>query len=86
MRVVELRDLAKRESPVHYIKELTGVAVLEWGQARSESDVAITLEHKPLGPPDVRVRLLDPIDLPTVPVMRAVQTYVAQLEREGKLP
>lgn len=86
MKVVELRDLARRDSPVHYIKELTAVAVFELGPTRSESDVAITLEHKPLGPPEVRVRLLDPIDLPTVPVIRAVQNYVAQLEREGKLP
>jgi len=30
MKVVELRELSRRESPVHYIKELTAVAVIEW--------------------------------------------------------
>jgi len=86
MKVVELRDLNRRESPVHYIKELTAVAVIEWETKQSESDIAITLEHKPLGPPDVRVRLLDTVDWPALPVIHAIKDYVIELERAGKLP
>jgi hypothetical protein len=86
MKVVELRDLNRRESPVHYIRELTAVAVLEWGQRQSESDISITLEHKPLGPPEVRVHLLDAVEWPALPVIRAIRDYVADLERNGRLP
>lgn len=86
MKVVELRDLSRRESPVHYIKELTAVAVIEWNQRQSESDVAITLEHKPLGPPDVHVHLLDAVDWPALPVIHAIKDYVADLESKGRLP
>ena len=86
MKVIELRDLNRRESPVHYIKELTAVAVIEWNQRQSESDVSITLEHRPLGPPDVRVRLLDAVDWPVLPVIHAIQEYVVDLERTGRLP
>jgi hypothetical protein len=86
MRVVELRDLNRRESPVHYIKELTAVAVIEWNQRQSESDVAITLEHKPMGPPDVHVHLLDSVDWPALSVIHAIKDYVADLERSGRLP
>lgn len=86
MKVVELRDLNRRESPVHYIKELTAVAVIEWNQRQSESDVSITLEHRPLGPPDVRVHLLDAVDWPVLPVIHAIQEYVVDLERTGRLP
>jgi hypothetical protein len=86
MRVVELRELSRRESPVHYIKELTAVAVIEWGLERNESDVSITLEHRPLGPPDVRVHLLDVVDWPTLPVIHAIRDYVVDLERSGRLP
>ena len=86
MKVVELRDLSRRDSPVHYIKELTAVAVLEWGQRQSESDVAITLEHRPLGPPDVRVHLLDAVEWPTLPVINAIKDFVVDLESRGKLP
>ncbi len=86
MKVVELRDLSRRESPLHYIKELTAVAVVEWNQRQSESDIAITLEHRPLGPPDVRVRLLDAVEWPTLPMIHAIRDYVVDLERTGKLP
>jgi hypothetical protein len=86
MKVVELRDLSRRESPVHYIKELTAVAVIEWNERQSESDISITLEHKPMGPPDVRVRLLDTVEWPALPVIRAIREYVVDLERAGRLP
>lgn len=86
MRVVELRDLSRRDSPLHYIKELTAVAVIEWNQRLSESDIAITLEHGPLGPPDVRIRLLDAVELPTLTVIHAIRDYVVDLERSGRLP
>jgi hypothetical protein len=86
MKVVELRDLNRRESPVHYIKELTAVAVIEWNQLQSESDISITLEHKPLGPPDVRVHLLDAVEWPALPVIHAIRDYVVDLERSGRLP
>jgi hypothetical protein len=86
MKVVELRDLSRRESPVHYIKELTAVAVIEWNDRQSESDIAITLEHKPMGPPDVHVHLLDTVDCPTLPVIHAIKDYVVGMERAGRLP
>ena len=86
MKVVELRDLNRRDSPVHYIKELTAVAVVEWNQRQSESDIAITLEHKPLGPPEVHIHLLDPVEWPTLPMIHAIQDYVVDLERTGRLP
>jgi hypothetical protein len=86
MKVVELRELCRRESPVHYIKELTAVAVLEWNGRQTESEVSITLEHKPIGSPDVHVHLLDSIDWPALPVIHAIKDHVIQLERDGRLP
>jgi hypothetical protein len=86
MRVVELRDLCRRDSPVHYIKELTAVAVIEWNERRSESDISITLEHKPLGPPEVRVHLLDAVEWPTLSVIHTIKDYVLDMESRGRLP
>jgi hypothetical protein len=86
MKVVELRELCRRDSPVHYIKELTAVAVIEWNERVSESDISITLEHGPVGPPDVHVHLLDSVDWPALPVIHAIRDYVVDLERTGRLP
>jgi hypothetical protein len=86
MRVVELRELSRRESPVHYIKELTAVAVIEWNAKKSESDIAITLEHKPVGPPEVHIHLLESVDWPALSVIHAIKEYVVELEHTGRLP
>ena len=86
MRVIELRDLARRDSPLHYIKELTAVAVIEWHERQSESDISITLEHGPLGPPAVKIRLLDAVELPTLPVIHAIRDYIVEMARSGRLP
>ena len=55
-------------------------------ERQSESDVSITLEHGPLGPPDVRIHLLDALELPTLPVIHAIKDYVVEMERSGRLP
>jgi hypothetical protein len=86
MKVVELKDLHRRNTAVDYIKELTAVAVMEWKGHRDEADVTITLEHKPIGPPEVRVKLLDSVDWPLMPVLKAIREEIAQLESQGKLP
>ncbi len=55
---------------MHYIKELTAVAVIEWNERQSESDISITLEHGPSrparreGPPPRRRRIADPVRYP----------------------
>ncbi len=86
MRVLELRELTRRETPIHYIREYTAVASLEApGGLRREVSVAFTLEQKPLGPPDISVRVLDPIDWPLLPVVRALRERLALLDREGRL-
>ncbi len=86
MRVVELRDLRRKDSPLHYIKELTAVAVVEWNEGRSENVVAITLEHRPIGPPDIEVRILDAVPWPIPAVIQSISDMIGELERTGRLP
>jgi len=86
MKVVELRELNRRDSAVHYIKEFTGVAVLASGTIKAETDIAFTLEHKPLGSPELIVRIMDPVDWPLLPVIRALREHILDLEKTGRLP
>jgi len=86
MRILELRDLAKRDAPIHYIREYTAIASLEACGATRVAAVAFSVEQKPIGPPDITVRILDPLDWPLLPVVRALRERVAALYSEGKLP
>jgi hypothetical protein len=86
MKVLELRELKRRETPIHYIREYTAVAVLESASGRAEASVAFTLEHKPLGPPEIAVRVLDHVEWPLLPVVKAIRDHLAELDRKGLLP
>jgi hypothetical protein len=85
MKVLELRELARREAPIHYIREYTAIAVLEAFGSRAETGIAFTLEQKPLGPPEISLRVLDPVDWPLLPIVRALRDHLAELDRKGLL-
>jgi hypothetical protein len=85
MRVVELKELNRKEAPIHYIRQFTAVALLESNDARAEAEVAFTLEGKAVGPPELSLRVLDPIEWPLLPVMRVLREHIMQLESAGRL-
>ena len=60
--------------------------MLESFEGKVEAAISFTLEQKPLGPPDISLRVLDAVDWPLLPVVRVLRDYVAALDREGKLP
>ena len=86
MKVVELRELRLKESTIHYLKEFTALAVLEARERRSEAEVVVTVEHKAMGPPDVGVRVLRPLDWPLLPVVHALRDYFLDMQKSGRLP
>jgi len=87
MKVLELRELSKRDLPIYYIREYTAVASLETpGGGRHDAAIAFTLEKKALGPTEISVQVLDHVDWPLLSVIKALRESVALLDQEGKLP
>jgi hypothetical protein len=86
MRVLELKDLKRKETPLHYIREFHAVAVLETIDGGREAGLAFTIERKPVGRPDVSVRFLEEPDWPLVPLLRSVKDIILEMDRDGRLP
>jgi len=87
MKVLELRDLSKRDFPIYYIREYTAVASFETpGGGRRDAAIAFTLEKKAVGPPEISVQILDRVDWPLLSVIKALRERVALLDQEGRLP
>lgn len=86
MRVVELRDIVCKETPLHYIREFSATAVLETMTGRKVAPLSFTVERKPLGPPDISVRFLEEPDWPLLPLIQSVKAIVMGLDRKGGLP
>lgn len=86
MQVIELKDLKRKETPLHYIREFNALAVLETSSGLREAALAFTVERKPIGPPDVSIRFLEEPDWPLLPLIRSVKDIVLGLDKSGGLP
>ena len=86
MQVIELKDLKRKETPLHYIREFNGLAVLETSVGRKEAALAFTVERKPIGPPDVSIRFLEEPDWPLLPLIKSVKDIILGLDKSGGLP
>ncbi len=86
MKVVELRDLRRKETPLHYIREYSGTAVLERAGVRIEQAIVFTIERRPLGSPEVSARFLEDPEWPLLPLLRGVRDLAVKLDKEGRLP
>jgi hypothetical protein len=86
MKVIGLKDLQRKDTPLHYIREFHALAVLETVAGNREAPLAFTIERKPLGPPEVSVRFLDELEWPLVPLIRSVKDLVIGLDQKGGLP
>ncbi len=86
MRIIELINVHRKDTPLYYRKEYAALAVLEFMQQTSAMPVEFVLEHKPLGGVDVRVTIVDDIDYPVVPVVTMLKRHILDLHQQGSLP
>lgn len=87
MKVVELTNVVRRDTPLLYRRTFTATAILTHGATGPEAKrIEFVLEHSPLGPVNVNVKLLDDIDYPLVPALSALKDHINKLDQSGALP
>ena len=86
MRIVELLNISRRETPIFYRRVYTAQAVFESARGRAEKDVQFTVEHRPVGGVDIQVDRVENLDYPLIPVVRELKSYIADLDKRGALP
>ncbi|MCK5201647.1 MAG: hypothetical protein KAR21_25005 [Spirochaetales bacterium] len=86
MNVVTIRNITKKDIPLHYREEFSGLAVLDDMRSQeSESRIEFSLERTAFGTKQVEVKFLKPPDYPVIPVIRTLREYILKLDKEGKL-
>lgn len=86
MRVVELIDIIRKETPIFYRRVYTARAVFESLRGRDERTVQFTVEHRPVGGVDIQVEPLENLQGPLIPVLRDLKSHIADLDKKGSLP
>lgn len=86
MKVLEFRNIQRKESPLSYRKEFHADAVMEFLAKQTQKRVAFVIEHRPVGPADIQVKFMDELEFPLIPVMITLKQFIRNLEEEGGLP
>ncbi|GAB4375390.1 MAG: hypothetical protein Kow009_10710 [Spirochaetales bacterium] len=86
MKIVELKELERKNGELHYRKIYTARAVMEFPQETIECPVEIIIEHTPLGQVQTKVALKESIGYPLLPVLKDLSSYASDLYRKGQLP
>ncbi len=86
MTILAIDDIARKETFIYYRREFTGKALYDLPGRRHSGSIEFSIETEPTGKKDIRVRLLDSIDYPLLPIVSNLKRYILDLDREGKLP
>jgi hypothetical protein len=86
MKVVNIKDIIRKDVPIYYRMLFTGVAVLELTGDASDYRIDFTIETKPTGQREITVSFLDDVDYPLVPVVRELKNYIDTMHTNGMLP
>ncbi len=86
MKVIEIKNITKKNIPLHYRNEFSGDAVLQLPPDRKEEKpLEFVVEHSATGDLHIKVHLLEKIDYPLIPALHCLKDHIRELQRKGEL-
>ncbi len=86
MNVIGIKNIVRKDIPLHYREEFTGLAVLnDIRSIESENNIEFSLERTPFGTKQVEIRFTKAPDYPVIQAIRILKKYILTMEKEGKL-
>ncbi|MDR2247309.1 MAG: hypothetical protein LBE17_11680 [Treponema sp.] len=86
MKVLQVKDIQRKDVPIYYRRLFSGILVLELVNKHVERAIEFTIETKPTGVRDIMVTLAEPVDYPLIPLMKEIKTFLYELDDSGGLP
>jgi hypothetical protein len=86
MKIIDLKDIQRTDSPIYYRRFYSGVLSMEIMAKTVESKIDFKIEMMPTGKKDISITFDQPVDYPLVPLMKELKKYLDELDRSGQLP
>jgi hypothetical protein len=86
MRILQIKNIERKDVPIYYRRLFTGLVVLELLNKQVEGRIDFSIETKPTGSKDISIILSDTFDYPRVPLIKELKNYVRDLDDTGALP
>ena len=85
MKIIDIRNLSKKENFLHYRNEYSGSLVYQIGSSEEESGLEFSLERTATGQREIAVTFPESIHYPLIPAIRKVKEYVVNMDDRGEL-
>ena len=86
MKIIEIRNIIRKDVPIYYRRLYSGTSVLELINKQVEVPLDFQIEHKPTGHTDISITSLGQVDYPLVPLQKELKKIIGELDSTGKLP
>ncbi|MDR1948010.1 MAG: hypothetical protein LBQ38_01320 [Spirochaetaceae bacterium] len=86
MKILQIKDIERKDVPIYYRRLFTGLVVLELLNKEVERHIDFSIETKPTGHKEISITLADSVDYPLVPLIKELKKYVNDLDDAGGLP
>ena len=84
MTVLQIRDIEKKDVPLHYRNEYTGVVDFKTNISGEDSArFNCTIERGPTGAVKMSIDIVDNIDYPLLPLIKGLKEKLLELEKKG---
>ena len=86
MKIIEIKNIVRKDVPIYYRRLYSGIAVLELLNSPLEVSVDFQIEHKPTGHTETTITSTGKVDYPLVPFRKELKKIIGELDSAGKLP
>jgi hypothetical protein len=86
MKILEVKDVVRKDVPIYYRRFYTGVMVIELINKSVEVRIDFSVEIKPTGQKEILINLLDKVDYPLVPLNKELKKMLDRMDSTGELP
>ncbi|MDR1956492.1 MAG: hypothetical protein LBQ30_06515 [Treponema sp.] len=86
MKVLEIKDIIRKDVPIYYRMFFSGIAVLDMMNKLVERPIDFSIEIKPTGQKEILVTMGIPVDYPLVPLIKELKQFIDKLDSRGSLP
>ena len=86
MRIIDLKNVVRKDVPIYYRRLYSGTVVLELLTKPVEAPLEFQIEHMPTGQIEITITSIGEIDYPLVPLKKELRNFIGDLDTSGKLP
>ncbi len=86
MKILGLRDLYREEGYIYYMRKFSGIVLIEVPGNTLTASITFSIETSPFGTTTIDINLDSDLNYPIIPIKKALESYILDEDKEGRLP